>query len=203
MLQDEGGLPTRGSRTRVPRLGLLRLRPDPVHGSPSREPLVDRIAFDPPLRCTSWIARSQRDVPAPRTAPVSNLARRGSPSMLGAGLLPCSARVSIRARRRSPSVLGAGLLPCSARVSDPAETADRRSPIPRRKLPAETHHLQLPPQQPRSGIVGKSAGTTLPLGFATASPSSRSPGLMCEEFPSRPAVEPRRPAVFPPLREKA
>ncbi len=34
--------PTSGPRTRVPRLGLLRLRPDPVHGSPSRGPLLSR-----------------------------------------------------------------------------------------------------------------------------------------------------------------
>ena len=58
--QDELALPTRGSRTRVPRLGLLRLRPDPVHGFPSREPLVDRIVFDPPQRCTPSIIRRQR-----------------------------------------------------------------------------------------------------------------------------------------------
>src|SRR5207244_13389652 len=32
-------LPKRGPRTRVPRLWLLRLRPDQVHGSPSRGPL--------------------------------------------------------------------------------------------------------------------------------------------------------------------
>ena len=37
-----------GPRTRVPRLGLLRLRPDPVHGSPSQGPLLDskRIPAD-------------------------------------------------------------------------------------------------------------------------------------------------------------
>jgi hypothetical protein len=35
------GLSRRGPRTRVPRLGLLRLRPDPVHGSPSRGPLLN------------------------------------------------------------------------------------------------------------------------------------------------------------------
>lgn len=29
-------------RTGVPRLGLLRLRPDPIHGSPLRGPLIDR-----------------------------------------------------------------------------------------------------------------------------------------------------------------
>lgn len=34
-------LSARGPRTRVPRLWLLHLSPDQVHGSPSREPLPD------------------------------------------------------------------------------------------------------------------------------------------------------------------
>ena len=62
--------------TRVPRLGLLRLRPDPVHGSPSQGPLTDKShpldtrivvrrrpsrvkrgpAFAPPLRPASAFA---------------------------------------------------------------------------------------------------------------------------------------------------
>ena len=34
--------PASDPRTRVHRLGLLRLRPDPVHGSPSQGPLAAR-----------------------------------------------------------------------------------------------------------------------------------------------------------------
>lgn len=69
-------LPPSGSRTRVPRLGLLRLRPDPVHGSPSREPLDGSSErMDEGLVVRLWhlaVKGSQRDVSGAGT-PTSRL----------------------------------------------------------------------------------------------------------------------------------
>src|SRR5438067_1478102 len=50
-------LSIRGPRTRVRRLWLLRLRPDPFHASPSRGPLIDRQV----IICTRWQGRRQRE----------------------------------------------------------------------------------------------------------------------------------------------
>ena len=63
--QAEPQLPSSGPRTRVPRLGLLLLWPDPIHGSPLRGPLEGSRS----ILCWTLVVRcDRRRVKGPRTA---------------------------------------------------------------------------------------------------------------------------------------
>jgi len=78
-----GGSP----RTRVPRLWLLQLRPDPVHGSPSRGPPPDGVNSDDPRFLPAGRLHCFRSRTIPGKGPVGALISAGrDAAVVGAGL---------------------------------------------------------------------------------------------------------------------